>query len=97
MVVAAPRPGASTWTESYRQGLQEVVDEAMATRPDTVPFTFPNYPHHVTYLHPPCGTVESVDPAYAGVQGSMTQAIAEGLCDCENASPWVKVYVEAQR
>ena len=74
-----------------RRGLEAVLRDV----PDVQPFTFPNYPHHVTVLHPAYGTVESYDPALTG-EGSMARAIAEGLCDCENTGPWLRVYVPVQ-
>jgi hypothetical protein len=76
---------------NIRAGLEAALKDV----PDVQPFTFLNYPHHVTVLHPPCGTVETYDPAMNGC-ASMQAAIKDGLCDCENTSPWLRVYVGEQ-
>jgi hypothetical protein len=71
----------------------DAVRAALKDVPDVEPFTFAGYRGHVTVIHSPCGTVETYDPATTG-PASLSAAIAEGLCDCENTSPWLRIYVE---
>jgi hypothetical protein len=66
---------------------------ALELLPDVEPFTFAGYPDRPAYLHPTCGTVVDIDPAMTG-EGSMTDAVAAGECDCENTGPWLRIYVE---
>jgi hypothetical protein len=68
-------------------GLEAVLRDV----PDVVPFTFAGYPDHQVFLHP-CGTVVDVAP------GSDTEAdVRAGACDCENTSPWMRIYVEKEQ
>jgi len=94
--VTAHRRDVTTWKESYRKGLQEVVDEALATRPDVKPFTFAGYEGRPVFIHGSCGTIIDVDPAHAGIENSTFEQVRAGECDCENTGPWFRVYVGKQ-
>lgn len=67
---------------------------ALKDVPDVVPYTFTGFPSLIAYIHPPCSTVVDVDPAHAGIKGSLYEQVANGECDCENTSPWLRIYVE---
>lgn len=56
-----------------------------------VPFTFGGHPDSPVFIHR-CGTVMDVSP----VNHEMLADIEAGLCDCENTSPWKKIYVKKE-
>lgn len=66
-------------------GIQAVLD----LLPDVEPFTFTGYPDNPVYLHK-CGTVVDVSPVSKGARAE----VDAGECDCENTSPWMRIYVE---
>lgn len=91
---AAPIPHGWKGDELLTANLQAVLDLIEQDRPDVEPFTFTGHPNLYVYLHPACGTVVDADPVHAGVEGSVYQQVQDGECDCENTSPWKRIYVE---
>jgi hypothetical protein len=65
-----------------------VVEAVLRDVPDVVPFTFEGYPDSQVFLHP-CGTVVDVVPGT-----DLWDQVQAGECDCENTSPWMRIYVE---
>ena len=66
---------------------------ALRDMPDVVPFAFDGYPDNPVYLHPACGAV--VDVSSLGIGASFEQ-VDRDECDCENTSPWLRIYVERE-
>ena len=66
---------------------------ALTDVPDVEPFAFAGYPDNPVYLHATCGTVVDVSPAKPN--DTLAQ-IDAGECDCENTSPWKRIYVERE-
>lgn len=61
---------------------------ALVDVPDVQPFTFRGSLDNPVYIHQ-CGTVIDVVP------GSETDdQVQAGECDCENTSPWLRIYVD---
>lgn len=56
-----------------------------------VPFTFKGYPDHPVFIHQ-CGTIQDLSP----LSKDALADIVAGLCDCENTSPWMKVYIKKE-
>ena len=67
------------------------LEVALRDVPEVRPFTFPGYPDSEVYLHG-CGTVVDVLPG----PNDTRECVEAGECDCENTSPWMRIYVEAQ-
>lgn len=78
---AGEMPDSSNAREALAAALEDV--------PDLEPFTFPGYPDNEVYLHK-CGTVTDVLPG----PNDTRACIEAGECDCENTSPWMRIYVE---
>lgn len=65
------------------------LEAVLADVPDVVPFTFAGYPDNPVYLHK-CGTVVDVGPIGTEIRAQ----VEAGECDCENTSPWMRIFVE---
>ena len=77
---------------NIQAGLEAVLKDV----PDVVPFADPAAAGRLTYIHPSCWTVIDADPAMKGIKGSVWTDIEAGDCDCENTSPWQRIYVERE-
>lgn len=78
------------WEEDARAALEVVLKDV----PDVEPFTDTAARGRHAFIHPPCWTVVDADPAMKGIEGSIWTDIEAGECDCENTSPWLRIYVE---
>lgn len=86
----------ATYRELDSDEIKAGLAAALKDVPDVEPYTFTGFPNLIAYIHPPCSKVMDVDPAHAGVKWSLYEQVAAGECDCENASPWLRIYVERE-
>lgn len=78
-----------TATEAHH--IEQGLTRALKDVPEADPFRFAGYPDREVFLHASCGTVVDAVP------GTETRGqVDRGECDCEDTSPWLRVYVEKQ-
>lgn len=74
-----------------REQARKAVQAVLSGLPDVEPFTFTGHEGLRVYIHQ-CGTVIDVSPA----DPATAEQVAAGECDCENTSPWRRIYVEKE-